>query len=457
MPESPPPIFFYDSKEKQKKPFKAESLPIRMYVCGPTVYDRAHIGNARPVVVFDVLFRFLRKMFSDVIYVRNITDIDDKIIERAATENVSIRVLTGRVLGAFEADVASLGVLPPTAQPKATDHVSEMIQIIETLVKKRFAYFVDGHVMFHVKHFDGYGVLSGCVTGQQEAGVRIEVQKIKKAPQDFVLWKPSSDDEPSWDSPWGRGRPGWHIECSAMSHKFLGKSFDIHGGGQDLLFPHHENERAQTCACFDLEEMSRFWLHNGMLRVEGQKMSKSLGNILTINQVVDAHGGNVVRWCLLSAQYRKPLDWTARLTETATKSMEKIEEAFGVCDPCGETDTVDPQALEALASDLNTVLALQRLQSLASNILKNPEQKNLQAIFIATYRFLGFIPPKDVCARKEVEKDSQGIEKIDVLVEQRLHARRSGDYALADALRQKLCDMGVVLEDRPGKTLWKWR
>ncbi len=361
---------------------------VRMYVCGPTVYDYAHIGNARPVIVFDVLFRLLRHLYGEnhVTYVRNITDVDDKINARAREEGVSIRELTERTAKQFHADIAALGVLPPTVEPRATEHIAEMIAIIEKLIAKGHAYAADGHVLFSVPSMKDYGQLSRRSLDEMVAGARVDVAPYKKGEMDFVLWKPSDEKTPGWDSPWGRGRPGWHIECSAMSWKHLGEVFDIHGGGIDLVFPHHENEVAQTRCAFGHQVMANIWMHNGFLQVEGQKMSKSLGNFFTINELLADWPGDVLRFNMLRTHYRQPIDWTVqglRESRKALTTFQKWYEPFA--DPVYEKEH-PVEVLEALQDDLNTPAAIAALYALTDQIWDagnraDPSQHRLIAQF----------------------------------------------------------------------------
>ncbi len=344
---------------------------VRLYVCGPTVYDRAHIGNARPVIVFDVLFRLLRHRFgaAHVVYVRNITDVDDKIIARAAERGVTIRALTEDTARGFAEDVAGLGCLPPTVEPRATDHIPEMIAVTERLVAGGHAYVAEGHVLFAVGSMPDYGRLSHRTLDEMVAGARVEVAPYKRADGDFVLWKPSRAEEPGWDSPWGRGRPGWHLECSAMSWKHLGQQFDIHGGGLDLIFPHHENEVAQSCCAFDTPFMAQVWMHNGFLQVEGQKMSKSLGNFVTIQELLQTETfggrswpGEVLRLAMLRTHYRQPIDWTLKALEEAERTLDRwYQAAEGGAEGAGGPAAA---VLDELCDDLNTPGAIAALHGL---------------------------------------------------------------------------------------------
>jgi cysteinyl-tRNA synthetase len=318
-------IFLYNSLSKKKDLFvPLDNHHVRIYVCGPTIYDSVHLGNARPLVVFDILTRLLKTQFDQVTYVRNITDVDDKILDRARELEVSIYDLTNRTFQDFQKDVCELGVLKPDVEPKATEHIEQMIHMIQKLIDEKAAYENEGHVLFSVDAFPDYGALSKRSLEDMRAGARVEVAPYKKTPFDFVLWKPSSGDQPGWESPFGWGRPGWHIECSAMSHHYLGSIFDIHGGGSDLLFPHHENERAQTCAAFHSSEMARYWVHNGMLLIDGQKMSKSLGNFITLREALNQYSGDWVRIALISTHYRSALDWTNSLLEQSRMILDKF-------------------------------------------------------------------------------------------------------------------------------------
>lgn len=324
------PLILYNTLTRQKEPFvPLNPQKVRLYVCGPTVYDFAHIGNARPYVIFDILSRLLRTLYPKVTYVRNITDIDDKIIKAAQEKKEKIYDLTERTTHYFHEDMKAIGNLPPDEEPHATAHVAEMISSIKILIEKKHAYENDNHVLFSVKSFSKYGQLSRCNHDEMIAGARVEVAPYKRDPEDFILWKPSEDEVPGWESPWGRGRPGWHIECSAMALKYLGETFDIHGGGQDLIFPHHENEIAQSQACFGPQTFARVWLHNGMLTVNGEKMSKSLGNFLTIHQLLEKIPGELIRFILLSSHYRQPLDWNEQIVLQSRQGLDRLYNASG--------------------------------------------------------------------------------------------------------------------------------
>ena len=384
-------IKLYNTRTRQKETFAPiDPKNVRMYVCGPTVYDRAHLGNARPVVVFDTLFRLLRHVYGPdhVTYVRNFTDVDDKINARASESGRPIGDITAETTQWFLDDMAALGALEPTAMPRATQYIPQMIAMIEDLIAGGHAYEKEGHVLFRVRSYAGYGKLSGRSVDDMIAGARVEVAPFKEDPMDFVLWKPSTPDLPGWDSPWGRGRPGWHIECSAMSYELLGESFDIHGGGNDLMFPHHENEIAQSCCAHPTGDFARYWMHNEMLQVEGKKMSKSLGNFFTVRDLLEQGvQGEVIRFVFLSTHYRKPMDWTEKKREEAEKTLRRIAEFLGG-DPSSRPWVVRQYAkppqefVDALANDLNTSLAL----TLVGKYLKNREELQL----VGALRLLGF-------------------------------------------------------------------
>ena len=421
---------------------------VRMYVCGPTVYDRAHLGNARPVVVFDVLARLLRHLFQHLTYVRNITDIDDKIIVRAAERGVPIETVTTETIAAFHADMAALGNLPPDREPRATDSIAEMIDVIERLIAAGHAYAAEGHVLFAVASFPAYGRLSGRSPDELLAGARIDVAPYKRDPGDFVLWKPSSPEQPGWDGPWGRGRPGWHIECSAMAWRYLGETFDIHGGGQDLLFPHHENELAQSLCAFPDSHFARVWLHNGMLTVNGEKMSKSLGNFTTVADVLARAPGEAARLLLLRAHYRASLDFTdAALTEAKReldrfyRALARFPDVAGAEPPAG--------VLAALCDDLNTPPAIAALHALADAALAGDFDAACQ--LRAGGKLLGLLQA-DPAAWFHGDADAEAIERK---IAERKAARDARNFARADAIRAELAAQQIVLEDHAnGSTTW---
>jgi cysteinyl-tRNA synthetase len=416
---------------------------VRMYVCGPTVYDYAHIGNARPVIVFDVLFRLLRHLYGPehVTYVRNVTDIDDKINARAREEGTSIREVTERTYKQFHEDIQSLGVLEPTHEPRATETIPEMIAIIERLLRRGHAYVAEGHVLFEVATMKDYGRLAHRSLDEMIAGARVDIAPYKKDPMDFVLWKPSDAETPGWESPWGRGRPGWHIECSAMSWKHLGEVFDIHGGGIDLVFPHHENELAQTRSAFGHRIMANIWMHNGFLQVEGQKMSKSLGNFVTINELLKDWPGEVLRFNMLRTHYRQPIDWTLGGLEESWKIL-----AGWVAESSLANDAAASLAgpvLDALLDDLNTPLAIAELHKL--------DRQSRLSDFAPTLRALGF--SGRIESPKQAALDTGKIER---LVAARLAARNAKNWAESDRIRDELAAMGIVLHDnKDGTTTWE--
>ncbi len=425
---------------------------VRMYVCGPTVYDFAHIGNARPVVVFDVLFRLLRHHFgaAQVVYARNITDVDDKIIAAAQANDETIEAVTSRTTEAYHSDMAALGALPPTVEPRATQTIAEMIALIEKLIERGHAYAAEGHVLFAVASFHDYGRLSRHDREELLAGARVDVAPYKRDPMDFVLWKPSSDTQPGWESPWGRGRPGWHIECSAMSWLHLGEVFDIHAGGLDLIFPHHENEIAQSRCVHGTETMARYWMHNGYVVVDGEKMSKSLGNFLTVRELLEeGHPGEAVRLALLSGHYRQPLDVTRDKLGEAKTQLDRLYGALRGRDFA----SVEPpeEVVAALDDDLNTPKALAALHALAHRV--NQGEAEAVAALAAGGKLLGLLEaPPEAWFQGSQPSDSA---EIDALIEERKEARKSKDFARADEIRDELKARGIELEDGPQGTTWR--
>ena len=443
-----PVLTLHNSLSRGREPLvPIDPTHIRLYACGPTVYDRAHIGNARPEVVNDVLVRLLRHLYPRVTYVRNITDVDDKINARAAASGQTIAQVTERTLADFHADIAALGVIPPDVEPRATEHIVEMVALIERLIASGHAYPAEGHVLFAVASYPGYGRLSGRSPDELLAGARVDLAPFKRDAGDFVLWKPSSPDLPGWDSPWGRGRPGWHIECSAMAWRYLGQSFDIHAGGADLLFPHHENERAQSCCAFPGSSFARIWIHNGMLRVEGQKMSKSLGNFTTIRAVLDRVPGEVARLLLLRTHYRAPLDFTAQALEESRRELDRFYRALG--DGAAAASTPPEPILAALCDDLNTPLAISHLHGFADAALAGDAAAAGQ--LRAGAAMLGLLG-SDPAAWFRQEVDAAAVEAA---IAERLTARKARDFARADAIRATLAAQGVVLEDGPNGTTWR--
>ena len=443
-------LFLTNSLTRRKERFTPlDPAHVRMYVCGPTVYDLAHLGNARAMVVFDVLARLLRALYPRVTYVRNITDIDDKINARAAESGEPIGAITARTTADFHADMAALGVLPPDVEPRATGHVPEMIEVIERLIASGHAYAAEGHVLFAVASFSQYGRLSGRSPDELLAGARVDVAPYKRDAGDFVLWKPSTPDQPGWDSPWGRGRPGWHIECSAMSWRYLGETFDIHGGGRDLIFPHHENEAAQSLCAFPGSHFARTWLHNGMLLVNGEKMSKSLGNFFTIRDVLDRAPPEAVRLLLLRAQYRAELDFADTALIESRKELDRFYRALER-HPEAIAASVPEPVMAALCDDLNTPLALSALHALADEALAG--DAGAASGLRASGLLLGLLGSEPAAWFRGGEDGAE----IDAAIAARLAARKARDFPRADAIRAELAAKGIVLEDGPGgKTTWR--
>ncbi|MCY4591894.1 MAG: cysteine--tRNA ligase [Alphaproteobacteria bacterium] len=451
-------LFFHDTLTRRKVPFvPLDPAHVRLYACGPTVYDHAHIGNARPVVVFDVLYRLLRHHYPRVTYVRNITDIDDKINARAAESGQDIRELTETTARDFQRDMAAIGSLPPDREPRATEHVVEMISMIEALLAREHAYAADGHVLFSVQSMPEYGALSRLDREQLIDGARVDVAPYKRDPADFVLWKPSAAGTPGWDSPWGFGRPGWHIECSAMSHAYLGKTFDIHAGGIDLVFPHHENEIAQTRCAFGTHAMASVWMHNGFVTVEGEKMSKSLGNFYTVHDLLADWPGEAIRYALLAAQYRAPLDYGRRGLAEARSALDRLYQALR---PTGTVEPTTPSepVLEALGDDLNTPLALAGLHRQASALNRadtDAERREIAGELRASGLLLGLLqsdPEAWFQAGATTGPDEAGIRR---LIHARNEARAARDFATADRIRDQLRADGIALEDGADGTSWK--
>ena len=450
-------LHLYDTFSKSKREFRPiDPNNIRMYVCGPTVYDYAHVGNARPVIVFDTLFRIMRHTYGvdHVTYVRNITDVDDKIIEAANSNEEDISSLTSRTIQYFHEDASYIGALVPTIEPKATDHINEMVEMIETLIVKGFAYEIDGNVLFSSSKYDQYGKLSGKNIDELIAGARVDIEDFKKEASDFILWKPSKDNEPGWESPWGKGRPGWHIECSAMSKKYLGDTFDIHGGGQDLIFPHHENEIAQSECCHE-KKFANYWLHNGFLTVEGNKMSKSEGNFITVNELKDRYHGEVIRLAMLMTHYRQPLNWTENSLLESKKILNKWFSFFLDIEISKvDEDFVDESILSALKDDINTPKAISELHRLFKNCTKEDVLSIKKFINSAQLLGLMFCSPMEWMEWNVRENNLDEI-KINELIEKRNLLRDQGNYSDADKIRDQLDELGIILEDKDGKTAWK--
>jgi cysteinyl-tRNA synthetase len=422
---------------------------VRMYVCGPTVYDLVHVGNARPAVVYDLLARLLRKLYPHVTYVRNITDVEDKINARAKELGIPIETLTAVTTADYHADMAALGALPPDIEPRATAHIPEMIAIIERLIAGGHAYEAEGHVLFAVASYPAYGHLSGRSPDELLAGARIDVAPYKRDPGDFVLWKPSPDDLPGWDSPWGRGRPGWHIECSAMAWKHLGESFDIHGGGTDLIFPHHENEVAQSCCAFPDASFARYWVHNGMLLVNGEKMSKSLGNFTTLRDVLARVPGEVVRFLLLRTQYRSTPDYSDAAVTEARRELDRFYRALRRYPDIAAVD-VPATVMDALCDDLNTPLAISAMHALADAALAG--DFDAACGLRAAGEVLGLLQAEP---GGWFHGDGEDTAAIEATIAERLAARKARDFVRADAIRAELAAQGIVLEDGPGGTTWR--
>jgi cysteinyl-tRNA synthetase len=421
---------------------------VRMYVCGPTVYDRAHVGNARPVVVYDTLARLLRALYPRVTYVRNITDVDDKINARAAESGEPIAAITARTTAFFHADMAALGALPPDVEPRATGHVAEMIAMIERLIDSGHAYAADGHVLFAVASFAEYGRLSGRSPEDLLAGARIDVAPYKRDPGDFVLWKPSGAGLPGWDSPWGFGRPGWHIECSAMSWRYLGETFDIHGGGTDLIFPHHENELAQSLCAFPGSRFARVWLHNGMLNVNGEKMSKSLGNFFTVHDLLAEWPGEAIRLLLLRGHYRATLDFSEAGLAECRRELDRFYRALERTPPAADGG-LPASVLDALCDDLNTPLALSAMHALADAAMAG------DAAAAAGLRAAGAVLGLLQATPQEWFRGGDDGAEIETAIAARLAARKARDFARADAIRAELAARGILLEDGAGGTTWR--
>ena len=479
-------LSLYNTRTREKQLFEPLTPGyVGMYVCGPTVYDFAHVGNARPVVVFDVLYRLLKSIGNDVCYVRNITDVDDKIIAASDKSGEAIDEITARTTDAYHEDMAALGALPPDIEPRATQHIAQMIEMIERLIDRGNAYENDGHVLFAVATDKNYGKLSGRNRDEMIAGARVEVAPYKKDPADFVLWKPSTDKQPGWDSPWGFGRPGWHIECSAMSREYLGDTFDIHGGGRDLIFPHHENEVAQSTCAHDHAQFARYWVHNGFLTVEGEKMSKSIGNILMVRDLLKEQPGEAIRLNMLSSHYRQPLDWTADGVSRARKTLDRWYRAAGDAEPLACEAVV-----EALEDDLNTPKAIAALHELANaaaqgdsnaagqlrggagllGILtmdvdawfKGGDDGEHDVAFLANLPAIGDGVDGQISELignwDGMDGDGQGKafgQCMALLIDCRNQSRKNKDFQTADTIRDLLQEADIMLEDGPDGTTWR--
>ncbi len=448
-----PLLFLHDSLRRERVRFEPiDPSHVRLYVCGPTVYDLPHLGNVRSTVAWDVLVRLLRHLFPCVTYVRNITDVDDKINARAAALGESIAAVTARTAAEFAADMAAIGNAPPDLEPRATAHIPEMVAMTARLVDSGHAYEAAGHVLFSVASFPEYGALSGRSPDELLAGARVEVATYKRDPGDFVLWKPSAPELPGWDSPWGRGRPGWHIECSAMSRRYLGADFDIHGGGDDLLFPHHENERAQSLCADPGCGFAHTWLHNGMLLVDGEKMSKSLGNFFTLRDVLARAAPETVRLAILKSHYRGTLDFSDRGLDEAAREMDRFYRALEHA-PAGDPGEIAPAFLDALCDDLNTPQAIAVLHALATQ--GRAGEPAAAASLRASARLLGLLSSTPAAWFQGAAADATDTAAIEAAIAERLAARAARDWAGADAIRARLAARGIVLEDRAGATTWR--
>jgi len=465
----------YDTLAREKRDFvPADPKRVTMYVCGPTVWNHAHIGNFRPVVVFDVLYRVLRSLYGEdaVVYARNVTDVDDKINKKAAEEGVDISVITERYLAAYHQDADALGALRPNLEPRATDHIGAIVEMIGKLVDNGSAYAAEGHVLFDTQSFADYGQLSGRPLDEMIAGARVEVAPYKRHPADFVLWKPSKENEPEWNSPWGAGRPGWHIECSAMIEKTLGDTIDIHAGGIDLTFPHHENEVAQSRCAHKTPVLAHYWMHNGFLDMAGEKMSKSLGNVVIPHELLKNVPGEVIRWALLSAHYRQPLDWTPELLEQSKKSLDRLYQALLDADRELEGLNLlpDPEAVSGFATkaelyllnDLGTPGAMSELFQLADGMRASLSSKADGAAYLRRNairrigKLMGFLQA-DPRAWFEGEASDELKAQIEDLLAKRLAARTAKDWAAADAIRAELDALGVVVMDGPAGATWRMK
>ena len=454
-------LHIFNTASRKKEEFvPADPKRVTLYVCGPTVYSFPHIGNARPAVVFDVLYRLLMQKFEGVIYVRNITDVDDKINAAAAKEKVPIGEISARYTRAYHQNMTDLGVLAPVVEPRVTDHMEQIIDMIERLVAAGNAYEAEGHVLFHVPSYPGYGALSGRNLRELIAGARVDVAPFKRDDTDFVLWKPSNAGQPAWDSPWGAGRPGWHIECSTMIEQHLGETIDIHGGGQDLVFPHHENERAQSTCVHDGTLFSRYWMHNGFINVDREKMSKSLGNVLLVQDLLEEAPGEAIRFALLGTHYRSPLDWSDEILNRSRRNLDRLYEVLGhLQDVEIGTSVLDvPDAFtDALEDDLNTPAAISELHRLAKQAKTASGQKareTLKGQLLAAGRMLGILQQDPaVWFRGAPEIDEAEILR---LVELRSSAKKERNFKQADEIREQLTAMGIQIQDRPdGTSSWR--
>ena len=452
------PFHLFNTLNGKKEKLEAiDPKHLKIYACGPTVYNYAHIGNARMAVVFDTLVRTLKIIYPKVTYVSNITDIDDKIIDAANEQNEAISLITETYTEIYNKDMAKLNVLPPDIQPKATEYIPEMITLIKDLIKKDFAYEKDGHVLFHVPSFKNYGLLSNRNREEQIAGSRVDIAPFKKDPADFVLWKPSIENQPGWDSPWGFGRPGWHTECSAMSEKTLGLPFDIHGGGRDLIFPHHENEIAQSCCSTadadKPESYAKYWMHNGFVTIDGEKMSKSLGNIILVNDLTEKYHGEVIRLALLSSHYRQGLDWNEKVIHQAKKLLDKLYSLYDeLKDIKTDKEEQNFESIEIIFDDLNTPGLISQANKLIkeSDLSNNSEKALIKSKLLMIAKVLGIFEDKSY------NKISDELNKeIEILIKERSIAKEKKNFDLADEIRTKLENLGVEIKDTPDGTSWQ--
>ena len=463
-----PELIIHNTLSKKKEKFiPFDPAHVRMYTCGPTVYNYAHIGNARPAVISDLLVRVLRILYPKVTYASNITDIDDKIINTSKETGLSIKEITKKYEKIYNEDMASLGVLPPDMQPHATDYIADMIKLVQMMIHKNTAYESEGHVLFDITAYSAYGKLSGRDREDQIAGSRVEVASYKRDPGDFVLWKPSVDDQPGWDSPWGFGRPGWHLECSVMSEKSLGLPFDIHGGGMDLIFPHHENEIAQSCGAHGEDKnpkiFARYWIHNAMLNMNGEKMSKSLGNIFYIRDFLDKYPGEVLRLALLSGHYRQPLNWSDDTIEQSKSILDRLYRVLKkVEDISVNLDKIDSstcRVLDALCDDLNTSKVLAVINEIAKNLSKTDSNElkiKYKSELLFSANLMGILQdsPDNWLGIGKIQDDVVS-DKIESLINERNEARNSKNFQKADEIRSKLNDMGIEIEDTADGTTWR--
>ncbi len=455
-------ITITNTLSRQKEVFTPiDASNVRMYVCGPTVYDFAHLGNARPVVVFDTLYRLLKRHYPKVTYVRNITDVDDKIMAKAKESGESIDIITTRTTQAYHDDMAALNALPPDIEPRCTGHIPQMIAMIETLIAKGHAYAVEGHVLFNVPSMENYGELSRRSRDELVAGARVEVAPYKKDAADFVLWKPSTPDQVGWQSPWGFGRPGWHIECSAMAKQHLGETFDIHGGGLDLIFPHHENEIAQSRCSHDGAPLANYWMHNGFLTINSDKMSKSLGNFFTVRQLLEKYQGEVIRLTLLSGHYRQPLDFSTEALDAAKATLDKWYGVLRDRAYANDVNSEPPAAIEeALCNDLNTPLAISHIHEFANELNRADSltgQERCSKRLVAAGGALGLLQqdPEAWFRWQPVGQSGPTDAEIEAQIAARLAARKAKNFAEADRIRDSLLASGVILEDGAGGTTWR--